>query len=60
MSETRRPLTLTALEPGMAEVCAAMTFPAYRHLLSLEPAPRHPKEGDQRIVDARVLDASGS
>jgi GNAT superfamily N-acetyltransferase len=27
-----------------------MTFPAYRHLLSLEAAPRHPEQGDDRLV----------
>ena len=27
-----------------------MTFPVYRHLLSLAPAPRHPEQGDTRLV----------
>jgi len=27
-----------------------MTFPVYRHLLSLEPAPRHPEQGDAADV----------
>ena len=27
-----------------------MTFPVYRHLLRLEPAPRHPEQGDQAMV----------
>jgi GNAT superfamily N-acetyltransferase len=34
---------------GAAEV-AHMTFPAYRHLLSLQPAPRHPGQGDTALV----------
>ncbi len=38
------------LEAGMAEVASGMTFPAYRHLLSLQPQPRHPEQGDTRIV----------
>jgi GNAT superfamily N-acetyltransferase len=29
------------LTPGIASSFAAMTFPAYRHLLALTPAPRH-------------------
>jgi GNAT superfamily N-acetyltransferase len=27
-----------------------MTFPVYRHLLSLEAAPRHPEQGDDRLI----------
>lgn len=41
------------IEPLRADMAAAvqsMTFPAYRHLLSLEPQPRHPEQGDARIV----------
>lgn len=30
---------------------AGMTFPAYRHLLALERTPRHPEQGDDRLVD---------
>lgn len=33
-------------------VCGTMTFPAYRHLLSLEPASRLPGEAEQRLVTA--------
>lgn len=29
---------------------ASMTFPAYRHLLSMTAAPRHPEQGDARPV----------
>jgi GNAT superfamily N-acetyltransferase len=38
------------LAPQLAQPCAAMTFPAYRHMLSLEPTPRHPQDGDPRVV----------
>jgi GNAT superfamily N-acetyltransferase len=45
MDVTLRPLTA---EAGPA--CADMTFPTYRHLLQLEPAPRHPDQGDTRVI----------
>lgn len=38
----------------------AMTFPAYRHLLALEPAPRHPEQGDCRPVEPLALVAYDS
>lgn len=38
------------LTPQMADECEAMTFPRFRHLLLLYPAPRYPTEGDRRIV----------
>lgn len=41
---------LTPLEPSLATECATMTFPAYRHLLGLQPGPRHPGEGDERPI----------
>lgn len=34
----------------MSDACAGMTFPVYRHLLALRPAPRHPEQGDERLV----------
>jgi len=34
----------------MAAAYAPMTFPVYRHLLSLKPAARHPEQGDDRLV----------
>lgn len=49
-SDKTAPLTLTRLEPGDRDAAAAMTFPVYRHLLSLEVAPRHPEQGDTRLV----------
>jgi GNAT superfamily N-acetyltransferase len=41
---------LDALRPGDARAYEAMTFPAYRHLLALRPAPRLPAEPEQRLV----------
>lgn len=38
------------LVPTLAAAVEGMTFPAYRHLLSLEPAPRDPRLGDPRPV----------
>jgi GNAT superfamily N-acetyltransferase len=36
-------------EPGEAG-CDAMTFPAYRHLLTLAPGTRHLDRGDTRVI----------
>jgi GNAT superfamily N-acetyltransferase len=41
---------LRLLSPGEAEAVADMTFPVYRHLLALEPAPRHPEQGDTKLA----------
>jgi GNAT superfamily N-acetyltransferase len=41
-------ISLLAASDGAA--VAQMTFPAYRHFLSLEPAARHAEDGDRRIV----------
>lgn len=38
------------LAPTMADECESMTFPRFRHLLLLYPAPRYPTEGDRRTV----------
>jgi len=43
-------ITIEALAAERAAACAGMTFPAYRHLVTLEAAPRHPDQGDDRIV----------
>ena len=50
MSEATATFPLVELEPSMAEACARMTFPVYRHLLSLRPAPRHPEQGDDQLI----------
>ncbi len=38
------------LRPPLDPACQAMTFPAYRHLLALEPCVRLPKEPEQRSI----------
>lgn len=50
MSQAANRLELVELDASMGEACARMTFPVYRHLLSLEPAPRHPEQGDDRLI----------
>ena len=49
MSGERR-FDLQLLSPGQARAVLGMTFPAYRHLLALQPSPRHPEQGDAEIV----------
>jgi GNAT superfamily N-acetyltransferase len=41
---------LQVLDASLANECEAMTFPRFRHLLLLYPAPRYPTEGDRRNV----------
>ena len=50
MSQTAQSFELAELDASMAEACARMTFPVYRHLLSLQRAPRHPEQGDERLI----------
>jgi len=50
MNDVLTGVTLRRLEPSMADVCTAMTFPAYRHLLALRPVSRHPEQGDEKLV----------
>jgi len=50
MSAPANGFDLVALDASMTAACAGMTFPVYRHLLRLEPAPRHPEQGDDRLV----------
>ena len=38
------------LQASMSTAVAHMTFPAYRHLLSLAPNVRHPQDGDTRRI----------
>lgn len=49
---SQAPADLSPLVPADATICAGMTFPAYRHLLSLAPALRLPAEPEQRLVTA--------
>jgi GNAT superfamily N-acetyltransferase len=41
---------LESLRAPVPPFLATMTFPAYRHLLALDPASRHPDQGDLRLV----------
>ena len=50
-------LTVRRLAAPEARALEMMTFPAYRHLLSLEPTVRHPGQGQQRQVQAVALAA---
>src|SRR5262245_32402737 len=43
-------LTIAPLQASMAQAVQHMTFPAYRHLLSLDANVRHPGDGDTRRV----------
>lgn len=46
----RESVTIVPLYPSMAGAVRHMTFPAYRHLLSLGENVRHPHDGDTRRV----------
>jgi GNAT superfamily N-acetyltransferase len=41
---------IAELIPEVAELLGPMTFPAYRHMLTLTPAPRHLDMADQPLV----------
>jgi GNAT superfamily N-acetyltransferase len=55
MSDLRVTYTIDALREGDQTLCAGMTFPAYRHLLSLQPTLRLPSEPEQRLVQPIAL-----
>jgi len=50
-------VTVRRLDASEAPGLAAMTFPAYRHLLSLEPTVRHPGQGQQRPIQPLAVAA---
>jgi len=50
-------LELRPLRAPVDPACAAMTFPAYRRLLALEPTVRHPEQGDPRAVQPVAIGA---
>jgi GNAT superfamily N-acetyltransferase len=50
VSQAAPALEITAVRPEEAEALGGMTFPSYRHLLHLRAAPRHPEQGDDRVV----------
>jgi GNAT superfamily N-acetyltransferase len=49
--------TIAELTPEVADLLGGMTFPAYRHLLALAPAPRHRDMADQPIVQPMAIAA---
>ncbi len=49
--------TLLRLGPDEARFFASMTFPSYRHLLSMAPQPRHRDEADQRPIQPLAIAA---
>jgi GNAT superfamily N-acetyltransferase len=50
MSQAGSGLEIAELDASTGPAWAPMTFPVYRHLLRLEPAPRHPEQGDDRSI----------
>ena len=48
---------LKDLDKDSAKSYTAMTFPVYRHLLSMQPLARHPEQGDQREVQPVAIGA---
>ena len=55
MTDTRHAFQISALQTEDLPSAASMTFPAYRHLLSLQPAFRLPAEPEQRLVQPVAL-----
>ena len=51
----QRPWTIDVLAPGEEGPWTAMTFPAYRHLLALEPTLRLPSEPEQPVIQPVAL-----
>jgi GNAT superfamily N-acetyltransferase len=51
-------LSIDVLDNVQTSALGRMTFPAYRHLLALEPAPRQPDEGDRRPVQPLAIGAA--
>ncbi len=55
MPERDESYVIDALQPADVPAAASMTFPAYRHLLALQPTVRLPNEPEQRPVEPVVL-----
>jgi GNAT superfamily N-acetyltransferase len=51
---------IDALTPVDVPICEGMTFPAYRHLLALQPTSRLPSEPEQRLIHPIALVARTS
>jgi GNAT superfamily N-acetyltransferase len=50
-------LELRSLAAPVDAAFEAMTFPTYRHLLTLEPTVRHPEQGDARSIQPLAIGA---
>jgi GNAT superfamily N-acetyltransferase len=50
-------VSVSVLKASEAGGFGSMTFPAYRHLLSLEPSPRHLDPSDTRVIQPIALAA---
>lgn len=50
-------IEIRAVSGNEVAIFEGMTFPAYRHLLFLEPAPRHPDYGDKKVIQPLGLSA---
>jgi len=50
-------IRLAYIEAPHAERLSAMTFPVYRHLLSMTVQPRHPEQGDASLVQPIAIGA---
>lgn len=57
MTANARAVTITELTPEVGDLLGSMTFPAYRHLLRLAPAPRHTDMGGQPVIQPVALAA---
>jgi GNAT superfamily N-acetyltransferase len=57
MTDQSGRFAIADLARAEAPAFEGMTFPAYRHLLSLEPAKRLPAEAEQRLVEPLALAA---
>lgn len=62
MSEQAGTFAIDLLQPDDVMACESMSFPAYRHLLALQPVLRLPNEAEQRVIQpiALVARVSGS
>src|SRR5262245_23137965 len=57
MTTTNDIFTVAELIPEVSELLGQMTFPAYRHLLTLAPAPRHADMADQPAIQPVAIAA---
>jgi GNAT superfamily N-acetyltransferase len=58
MTNNEMSLAVSTLNADAAQRFAAMTFPSYRHLLSLQPSVRHPNENQPRTIQPFAIGAT--